>query len=247
MSYCIVIPNYNHRSVIADVLADLSQLQLPIVMVNDGSDSEISAYFRTLKAQFSCLTLVEHSDNQGKGAAVQTGLRTAQKIGCSHAIQVDADGQHQLRDVAHLLQLSEQQPNCVISGQPVYDESVPKHRLYSRYITHFWVWVETLSFAIKDSMCGFRVYPVDTTVALLDSVSLGQRMDFDIEILVRLYWRGVNTVFFPTQVIYPEDGISHFRPLEDNIAISWMHTRLFFGMLVRSPVLLFRKVWRHGD
>ncbi|NQZ08546.1 MAG: glycosyltransferase family 2 protein, partial [Algicola sp.] len=108
--------------------------------------------------------------------------------------------------------------------------------------THFWVWVETLSFTIKDTMCGFRVYPLKPCIELIQAKTLGTRMDFDIEIMVRLYWRGVATLFLPTKVIYPEDGISHFQPVADNVRITWMHTRLFFGMLLRSPVLLWRKV-----
>ena len=97
----------------------------------------------------------EHQHNQGKGGAVQTGLLTADKLGFTHAIQVDADGQHDLNDIKTLIKLGKTHPNSLISGRPVYDESVPKVRLYSRYITHFWVWIETLSFSVKDSMCGF--------------------------------------------------------------------------------------------
>ena len=130
----------------------------------------------------------------------------------------------------------------MISGCPIYDSSVPKHRYLSRYITHFWVWVETLSFDIVDSMCGFRVYPLSAVEDLMSKQTLGKRMDFDIEILVRLYWQGVKVTFLPTQVIYSENGVSHFRALHDNVGISWLHTRLFFGMLLRSPKLLWRKV-----
>lgn len=241
MKLCIIIPNYNHVQVIDEVLNELSALALPIIMVNDGSSEQASAVMRECAQRFELLTLVEHSENQGKGGAVQTGILTADELGYSHAIQVDADGQHDLRDINKLLTLAKTHPNAVVSGQPVYDSSVPKVRLYSRYITHFWVWVETLSFAIKDSMCGFRCYPVAPAAQLIREVTLGKRMDFDIEILVRLYWRGVDTQFMPTKVIYPEGGSSHFRAFQDNVIISWMHTRLVFGMLLRLPSLLWRK------
>lgn len=241
MRACIVIPNYNHVAVIEAVLTELSALSLPIIMVNDGSSSEASEVMRYCAAKFESLTLIEHQKNQGKGGAVQTGLLTADKLGFTHAIQVDADGQHDLNDIKTLIKLGKTHPNSLISGRPVYDESVPKVRLYSRYITHFWVWIETLSFSVKDSMCGFRCYPVAITAKLLRDKRLGKRMDFDIEIMVRLYWRGVKSIFMPTKVIYPEGGSSHFRALEDNVLISWMHTRLFFGMLPRIPKLLWRK------
>lgn len=242
MHACIVIPNYNHVAVIESVLTELSALDLPIIMVNDGSTADASAVMRQCESQFPLLTLIEHSENQGKGGAVQTGLLTADKLGYSHAIQVDADGQHDLTDIQTLIYLGKKYPDSVISGQPIYDESVPKVRLYSRYITHFWVWIETLSFSIKDSMCGFRCYPVKATAALLRDKQLGKRMDFDIEIMVRLFWRGTPSRFMPTKVIYPEGGSSHFRAFEDNVLISWMHTRLFFGMLPRIPLLLWRKL-----
>lgn len=241
MKLCIVIPNYNHTQVIADVIAELAPMGLDIVMVDDGSAVSAQRYLQQLNERFDCLHLLRHQVNGGKGAAVQTGLRWAYAQGYTHALQVDADGQHCLADMQKLIAKAKAHPHCLISGRPVYDESVPKHRYLSRYITHFWVWVETLSLSIKDSMCGFRVYPLAPCIALFDSRALGTRMDFDIEVMVRLYWQGVPSLFIDTQVIYPEQGVSHFQPLHDNLKISWLHTRLFFAMLPRLPKLLLRK------
>ena len=242
MSYCIVIPNYNHTVLLDELIATLAQFNLPVIMVNDASHAQAKQIFDDLSAKYDYLTLINHQVNQGKGGAVQTGLRAALKRGYSHALQVDADGQHDLNDVAKLLAESEKFPLALISGKPIYDDSIPKHRYYARNITHFWVWVETLSFQIKDTMCGYRVYPLASTVALIEEQSLGKRMDFDIEIMVKLFWKKIDLRFIETAVDYPEHGISHFRALEDNVLISWMHTRLFFGMLVRIPSLLLRKL-----
>ncbi|EDM68726.1 glycosyl transferase, group 2 family protein [Moritella sp. PE36] len=242
MSYCIVIPNYNHTVVIDKLLGSLAEFQLPVIMINDGSDADSSAFMQALAERYSYVTLVSHPYNQGKGAAVQTGLKQADSMGFTHAIQVDADGQHDITDINQLVALSQAQPNQLISGRPIYNESVPKHRYYARYLTHVWVWIETLSFDIKDTMCGFRVYPLAETLGLLAKHgTLGHYMAFDTEIMVRLYWDGVETTFLPTKVNYPENGVSHFRLWEDNVAISWMHTRLVFGMLKRLPQLLLRK------
>jgi glycosyltransferase involved in cell wall biosynthesis len=241
-NYCIVIPNYNHTHVIEQVVEELQKLSLPLIMVDDGSDSDAKLLFKTLEQSYPRLKIITRNKNGGKGAAVQTGLKYAYEQGYTHAIQVDADGQHTLADIDTLLKESRAAPYHVISGCPVYDSSVPKLRYLSRYITHFWVWVETLSFDIVDSMCGFRVYPLASTDALMKKYALGNRMDFDIEILVRLYWQGCKITFIPTHVIYPENGVSHFRALHDNVGISWLHTRLFFGMLIRLPKLLWRKV-----
>ncbi|UNK27404.1 glycosyltransferase family 2 protein [Serratia plymuthica] len=240
-SPCIVIPCFNHGQMMADVLASLAGYSLPCLVVDDGSTAATADELQRLAAELPWVQLLRLEQNQGKGAAVIAGLQWAHRQGHSHALQVDADGQHQLSDIPDMIAEAHAHPECLISGQPVYDSSVPKARLYGRYITHVWVWIETLSLSLKDSMCGFRVYPVEPTLALAASHPLGKRMDFDTEVMVRLYWQGVPSRFLPTRVTYPADGVSHFDTLRDNLRISWMHTRLFFGMLPRIPRLLRRK------
>ncbi|XIH59945.1 acyltransferase [Pantoea sp. SGAir0184] len=236
---CVLIPCYNHGAMLASVLARLTPFNLPVIVVDDGSDARTKQHIAALDApQLRVLTLPH---NQGKGAAVIAGLRAAAAAGFSHALQLDADGQHQVEDTPRMLAEAERYPHCLISGQPQYDASIPKSRLYGRYITHFWVWVETLSFSLKDSMCGFRVYPLAASLELCDRRAIGQRMDFDTEIMVRLYWQGTPSRFIRTRVTYPPSGVSHFDALHDNLRISWMHTRLFFGMLPRIPQLLSRR------
>ncbi|CAB5697364.1 N-glycosyltransferase [Aeromonas hydrophila] len=231
MNPCLLIPCYNHAGPLAAVLARLAEFELPCLLVDDGSEPVAAAALDALAAQHPWVSLLRHPHNQGKGGAVMTGLRRAHELGFSHALQVDADGQHDLTDLPALLAEARQHPEALVSGRPLYDDSVPKGRLYGRYITHVWVWIETLSFAIKDSMCGFRVYPLASTCALLERVALGRRMDFDTEVMVRLHWAGVPMRFVPTRVIYPVDGRSHFRLFRDNLDISWMHTRLVCRLL----------------
>ncbi|WP_421171557.1 glycosyltransferase family 2 protein [Aeromonas dhakensis] len=231
MNPCLLIPCYNHAGPLAAVLALLAEFELPCLLVDDGSEPVAAAALDALAARYPWVSLLRHPHNQGKGGAVMTGLRRAHELGFSHALQVDADGQHDLTDLPALLAEARQHPAALVSGRPLYDDSVPKGRLYGRYITHVWVWIETLSFAIKDSMCGFRVYPLAPTCALLERVTLGRRMDFDTEVMVRLHWAGVPMRFVPTRVIYPVDGRSHFRLFRDNLDISWMHTRLVCRLL----------------
>lgn len=239
---CAVIPVYNHERSLPAVVSALLADDLHCVLVDDGSTAAAAAVIDEL-ARHPSVSLFRHAQNQGKGAAVASGLREARRLGFSHALQVDADGQHDLNRVALFLDRASQAPDALICGYPEYDASVPKGRLYARYLTHVWVWINTLSLSIRDSMCGFRVYPLQPTLALLDSTTLGQRMDFDTEILVRLYWREQPMVWLPTRVHYPTDGVSHFRLWHDNLLISSMHARLFGGMLRRAPVLLWRR-WR---
>lgn len=240
---CVVIPCYNHGATMAAVLLRLSPFALPVFIVDDGSDDSTRQQLEMLASER--VTLIRLPHNQGKGVAVIHGLQAASAAGFSHAVQLDADGQHHIEDCDRLLQEARRYPDSLVSGQPVYDDSIPKSRLYGRYVTHFWVWIETLSFSLKDSMCGFRVYPLGPTLALVKAHPIGQRMDFDTDIMVRLYWRGTPSRFVPTRVTYPADGLSHFDAVADNLRISRMHTRLFFGMLWRIPALLKRRSHRH--
>ncbi|WP_432700865.1 glycosyltransferase family 2 protein [Kluyvera cryocrescens] len=242
---CVLIPCYNHGAMMADVLARLRPFHLPCIVVDDGSDADTQQTLARLAAENDHLTLIRLPENAGKGAAVVCGLRAAAEAGFSHAVQVDADGQHAIEDIPKLLAEAKRHPTALISGQPIYDDSIPRARLYGRWVTHIWVWIETLSLTLKDSMCGFRVYPLAPTLALAEQVPLGKRMDFDTEVMVRLYWQGNDSYFIPTRVTYPADGLSHFDALKDNLRISWMHTRLFFGMLPRVPQLLCRRSATH--
>ncbi|WP_434358622.1 glycosyltransferase family 2 protein [Parasalinivibrio latis] len=240
---CFLIPCYNHGSAIGAVVDTLKAFKLPIVIVDDGSDKPTRTALDTLSLQDE-VTLHRLEKNQGKGGAVMAGLKQAQILGFTHALQIDADGQHDLTAVPALIEASESHPEALISGRPVYDESVPKSRLYGRYITHFWVTLETWSTTIKDSMCGFRAYPLAQTIKVIEMSSPGKRMDFDIEIMVRLHWDGCDIRFIDTKVIYPEDGLSHFDAFKDNVRISKMHSRLFFSMLPKIPRLLAMKCSR---
>ena len=237
---CAVIPVFNHETAVPAVVDALLGAGLPCVLVDDASSPACSAVLQQL-AERDQVSLVRLPVNQGKGGAVMAGLREASRLGFTHALQVDADGQHDLRDVATFMQVSQLNPQALICGYPQYDASVPKGRLYARYLTHIWVWINSLSLQIPDSMCGFRVYPLPPTLALINSVKLGKRMDFDPEILVRLAWRNQPMRWLPTKVHYPQDGLSHFRLFHDNALISSMHTKLFFGMLVRFPSILWRR------
>ncbi|MBA5705857.1 glycosyltransferase family 2 protein [Pseudomonas fulva] len=237
---CAVIPVYNHEQAVPAVVDDLLRAGLPCVLVDDASDAGCAQVLARLAEQRDVF-LVTLPVNQGKGGAVMAGLREAGRLGFSHALQVDADGQHDLGDVQTFLEHSRHAPQALVCGYPQYDASVPKGRLYARYLTHVWVWINSLSLQIPDSMCGFRIYPLPATLALIDNVRLGKRMDFDPEILVRLAWRNQPMRWLPTRVHYPQDGLSHFRLVHDNALISKMHAKLFFGMLVRAPAILWRR------
>lgn len=239
---CVLIPVYNHEHAIGNVANAVLALNLPCLLVDDGSSPECAQVLDRLAAAApNRIMLVRHTVNRGKGGAVLSGFHHAAQAGYTHALQIDADGQHCAADIPRFLEHAAAQPHAIIVGYPVYDESVPLLRFYARYLTHVWVWINTLSMKIRDSMCGFRVYPLMPVVELAQRQKIGTRMNFDTEILVRLYWDGIDIVNVPTDVGYPTDGVSHFRIWHDNLLISRMHATLFFGMLLRMPRLLARK------
>ena len=245
---CIVIPNFNHSQGFEALVERVLELGIPVVVVNDGSNEQTKALIENLAASHREVSCIHLPENRGKGAAVIVGFQHAWDQHFTHVLQLDADGQHDIDDIPHFLAQSRARPEAVINGCPLYDDSAPNVRKYGRYLTHFWVWVETLSFAIGDSMCGFRVYPLHSTIPLLAEEPPGKRMDFDTEIIVRLYWRGLEIVNSPTRVVYPEGGLSNFRLWQDNLLITRMHVKLVFGMLKRLPRLLSRRFVRseHG-
>lgn len=238
-----IIPVYNHPTTIGPMVQGVLGAGLHCILVDDGSEPDCAAVLDALAGQHAAqVTLLRLPQNQGKGGAVMTGMRHALAQGYSHALQIDADGQHAVADIPAFIALARMQPGAMVCGAPRYDASVPKARLYGRYATHVWVWINTLSRDIEDSMCGFRVYPLRDAIGVMDGARIGKHMEFDTEILVRMHWKGVPFVTQRTAVTYPQDGLSHFRVWRDNLLISGMHTRLFGGMLLRSPVLLARKL-----
>jgi len=238
-----LIPVYNnHAQTLPAVVVAVRKAGLDCLLVDDGSEPTCAAVIDRL-SKAPGTHLLRLARNSGKGAAIMAGFRGAQAMGYTHALQIDADGQHDLSMIPQFIAASREHPEALICGHPNYDASVPKLRMYARYLTHLWVWINTLSCSIPDSMCGFRLYPLKQSVSLIDAEKPGKRMEFDIEILVHMSWRNQPMRWFPVNVHYPQDGRSYFRPWRDNLLISWMHTRLFFGMLLRLPVILKRR-WR---
>ncbi len=170
----------------------------------------------------------------GAARRSQTAYRVAAQGGASHVVQLDADGQHDPRDVPRFLEAAQQRPDALVLGQPVFDGSAPWIRRQGRKLSQLIVWLETASFAVADPLCGFRCIPLAPTLRILDAVPMGSRMDFDPELIVRLVRAGVPVVNLPTAIHYPENGISHFDFVADNLRIAWAYARLTLDALGRS-------------
>jgi glycosyltransferase involved in cell wall biosynthesis len=237
MKLCAIIPAYRHYRELPRLIGALKPHCDSVFIVDDGNDSPAREAIAALHAPDRQVIVLRQQPNAGKGAAMVTGFRAALAAGHTHALQIDADGQHDTADVPRFIAAMRAAPEAMICGQAMYDESVPRARKVGRNITHFWVWVETCSLDIADSMCGYRLYPLRDVAAELRGAPIGARMDFDTEIAVRLHWRGVRVINLPTRVIYPEGNVSNFAMLADNVRISLMHTRL----VIQAP---FRLLWK---
>lgn len=159
----------------------------------------------------------------------------------THALVIDADGQHACEDIPKMCTLSKKNPDAMILGTPVFGPDAPAERVNGRRVGNWWSNLNSLGCGIEDSLFGFRIYPFDPTLEILSSIRTARRFDFDTELAIRLVWAGVYPINFPTRVTYPpksDGGVSHFHYLRDNLLLIATHTRLFFGMLLRLPRLL---------
>ena len=230
---CALIPTYDNPATIRSVVEQVAAHDLPVIVVDDGSGPAARRELDALAAEG--LARVEHRPrNGGKGAAVKTGFVVARDAGFSHALQVDADGQHDLEDVPRFLAEARSHPDALVLGHPVFDETLPRGRAFARQISVFWVNREVGRGTIVDPQCGFRVYPIDAALAARAG---GDHMEFDQELPVRMAWAGVPIRNLATRVRYlaPEEGgVSHFDLWWDNVRISWLHTRLSLRAAVRA-------------
>lgn len=245
----ILIPCYNPgprivdtvRSALAEVLAHGDGL--PVWVVDDGSDPATGERLTRLADEHPSVRVLRHDRNQGKGAAILTGLRRAAADGFTHALTLDADGQHPAERINAFIAAARERPDALVLGRPVFSADAPALRVQGRKVSNFWANLETLWAGIGDSLFGMRVYPIGDLVAVMSETRWMRRFDFDPEAAVRLAWRGLPLVNVDAPVRYFDaeaDGVSHFRYGRDNRLLIWMHLRLLTGFLRRLPRLVKR-------
>jgi len=244
MKQGFIIPVYRHGKTACSLAERLTAYGLPVIIIDDGNDADTQKLLAEGAAKTPKTSLVSLKKNGGKGAAVIRGLKKADELGLTHVLQIDADGQHDEKNISFFLEESAKHPDRIICGYPEFDKTAPKSRVTGRRISNFWASIVTLSKELIDVLCGFRVYPVKASLNAAHHFLLDKRMGFDAEILVRLYWKKVYPLYHQIKVIYPEDGVSNFHLVRDNIRISWMFTRLCVGMLLRLPLLIAGKIRR---
>jgi glycosyltransferase involved in cell wall biosynthesis len=246
-THLVLVPSYNTGAKVYETVAAARAAWNPVWVVVDGSDDGTAPVLRAMARDDPGLQVYELAHNQGKGAAVLHGLRAAHAAGFSHALTMDADGQHPAGLITAFMAASSARPEAMILGRPVFDASAPLLRVRGRRVSNAWTNLETLGAGVADSLYGFRVYPIDALIAVMQRQPWMRRFDFDTEAVVRLAWRGVKPINLDAPVRYlsaEEGGVSHFRYGRDNLLLTWMHTRLMLEFVCRLPLLVWRRLSR---
>ena len=240
-THLVLIPSYNPGAKVFETVRAARRQWAPVWVVVDVSTDGTAEALAALAAEDPALTVLLRARNGGKGAALLEGFTEALRRGYTHALTLDSDGQHPAERIPAFMQASLERPEAMILGRPVFDASAPAVRVKGRRISNWWANLETLGAGIEDSLCGFRVYPLAPLVRLmLEHRHAMRRFDFDVEAAVRLSWSGVPALNLAAPVRYfsaEQGGVSHFRYVRDNVLLTSMHIRLFFGFLARLPWL----------
>jgi hypothetical protein len=230
-AHAVLIPSYNTGPRLFDTIASVRPFALPIIVVIDGSTDGTGDTLLRMAATDPGLFACVRPSNQGKGAAVLHGLRLAQTKGFTHVLTMDADGQHSSGHVSEMIAESRADPDAMILGLPLFDESAPRIRILGHKIANFWTGL--MASGIGDSLFGFRVYPIAPLIEIFDDTSGMRRFDFDSEAAIRLCWRGARPINVTTPVRYfrrDQGGVSHFKYLRDNLLLIAMYARLFVAL-----------------
>jgi len=242
-THLVLIPSYNTGAKLLDTVADARHYWQIVWVVLDGSTDGSGEALAELCQKMCGLRIIHRRRNGGKGSAVLDGLRAAAADGFTHALVMDADGQHPAPSIPEFMALSRRHPRAMILGVPIFDGGAPRLRVVGRRVSNAWAKLETLG-TIGDSLFGFRVYPIASLKAVMESSRWMRRFDFDVEAAVRLSWRGVPAINRLAPVRYfraEEGGVSHFRYGRDNLVLAAMHMRLTVAFFGRLPQLV---AWR---
>jgi glycosyltransferase involved in cell wall biosynthesis len=244
-SHLVLIPSYNPGVKVYETVRLARQYWTPVWVIIDGSTDGSTDQLLAMAADDDGLQVMVLPTNQGKGAAVLYGIERASQAGFTHVLTMDSDGQHPQGRIPDFMAESLKQPEAMILGKPLFDASAPSLRVKGRQVSNWWTNLETLWAGIGDSLFGFRVYPIEPLKQVMRNQRWMRHFDFDPEAVVRLCWKGVKPVNLSAEVRYfglEEGGVSHFRYLRDNVLLTWMHTRLFIGFILRLPFLLFKRL-----
>lgn len=248
-THLVILPTYNTGPRLRGVIEEVLRHWAPVMVVIDGSTDDSAREMKSLAAQHPGLTVLVSPQNRGKGAAVLWGAEAAREKGFTHALVMDADGQHPAESIVEFMAASRRVPAAMILGKPIFPSNIPAERLHGRKLSVGLVHFELMGEAVADPLFGFRIYPIDPLLDVLGARHGGRRYDFDTEAAVRMGWAGVPPVNLCAPVRYfsrAEGGVSHFHYLRDNLTLVWLHTRLITELILFRwfSLLRHRRAWR---
>lgn len=225
---CVIIPTYNNATTIRRVIEDVEKYCSSIIVVNDGSTDDTAAILQSIP---SPIEVVSYPDNRGKGYALVTGFKKAKALGYTHAITIDADGQHFADDIPCFIEGLKHNPEGFIVGcRNLTEENMPRQNTFANRFSNFWFRLQT-GINLPDTQSGYRLY----TLSSLKGLNLiTSRYESELELLVYAAWAGVDITSVNVKVYYPpaEERVSHFRPIYDFFRISVLNTVLCLGALL---------------
>jgi glycosyltransferase involved in cell wall biosynthesis len=230
-THLVLIPAFNPGRLLSDTVAGALSNWGDVWVVVDGSTDGSHLALPPGPG----LRVIVRPSNGGKGSAVLTGAREALAAGFTHALVMDADGQHPAGRIREFMETSVRSPGAVVCGRPVFGPEAPLARIYGRKLSVGLVHLETSGRGAADPLFGFRVYPLGPLVRVLDGTRGARRYDFDPEVAVRLAWAGTPAINLEAACAYPDPGrggVSHFRYLRDNIGMVAMHARLICALIL---------------
>ena len=241
-THLVLIPTYNTGARLRSTVEAALCAWQPVWVVVDGSTDGSHETLAELAREHPLLRVIVREKNGGKGAAVLTGVEHALTAGFTHALVMDADGQHPADHIVRFMEASQSAPKALVLGVPVFGPEVPLERLHGRKLSVGLVRFESLGDGIDDPLFGFRVYPLRALQAALAETHAARGFDFDPEVAVRMVWRGVPTLNLRAPCRYlskADGGVSHFNYVRDNAKMVWLHTRLILQLLLwRWPTVL---------
>ncbi len=235
----VILPSYNSGPQLRSTMLAAREFCDEVWVVIDGSTDGSGEMARNTAAVGFRVMFLER--NSGKGGAVLCAFREAAAQGFSHALVMDADGQHPAEAIPKFLEKAANFPQALLAGVPIFGPDAPAERVKGRRVGNFFASLETWGMGAADSLFGFRLYPIAPSLRILESIRGGRRFDFDTVMAVRLLWAGVPTINIPVAVRYPpcaEGGVSHFRYVRDNLLLTHVHVLLCLEMLTRIPALV---------
>lgn len=229
VKFVIVIPVYNHAKSLRDVVLKALEVHDTVMVVDDGSTD---GGLDTLKGLD--IIVLQHPINRGKGAALLTAAKASRRLGMTHMVSIDADGQHNPDDFKRFVPLVKKDPHAIIVGKRDFQTmDVPGLSRFGRHFSNFWLRLQTGE-AVRDTQSGFRSYPL----AVLERLKLRENgYAFEVEVLVKAAWAGIALREVDISVYYPpgSERISHFHVFRDNLRLSLLNTKLTLRSFVPVP------------